>query len=457
LDTLIDSLSSLVWGTHTLVLLVGTGAYFTLRLRFIQVRRFGAAVKLLFAGVSPKKGVIGEGDVSPFQALMIALAGAIGNGNIAGVATAIVLGGPGAVFWMWVSAVFGMGAMFAESVLGVRFRQKAADGTMASGPMYYIRDGLGWPWLAAIFAFFMGIKALFATSLVQTNSIALVINQQTGMPKWMVGVALAILTWFVIIGGVRSIGRFAAKLTPFMGILYVAGALVVLVLYFRQIPEALALIFQDAFLPSAAIGGFAGATVQQAIRYGVARGVYSNEAGTGSAPVAHGAAQTDNPVRQGMIAMLGVFIDTIVICSMTALVILVTGVWSSGETSTALTSLAFNERLPGIGSWIVLLSSLLFGYSSLISWPYYGEQSFAYLFGVRIKKPYRWAFCFIILLGGVLRVDFVWNLGDVLNGMMAIPNLIGILGLSGVVVRVTREYFDSFNGLSEHGLDPRSR
>jgi AGCS family alanine or glycine:cation symporter len=444
LDSLVHTLSSIVWGTHTLVLLVGTGAYFAWRLEFLQIRRFGAAVRLLLSGRS-LEGSSAAGDVSPYQSLMIALAGAVGNGNIAGVATAIVLGGPGAVFWMWVSALFGMATMFAESVLGVRYRQIAADGTMASGPMYYIREGLGWPWLAAIFAFFMGIKALFATTLVQTNSIALVINQQTGTPQWFVGVLMAALTWFVIIGGVRSIGRFAAKLTPLMGILYVGGAVIVLALYFRQIPTALSLIFRNAFLPSAAIGGFAGAAVQQAIRYGVARGVYSNEAGTGSAPVAHGAARTDSPVRQGMIAMLGVFVDTAVICSMTALVILVTGAWTSGETSTVLTSVAFDQKLPGVGAWIVLLSSLLFGYSSLISWPYYGEQCFAYLFGVRVKRPYRWAFCVVVLLGGLTRVEFAWNVGDILNGMMAIPNLVGILGLSGVVVRLTREHFATFN------------
>ncbi len=442
LDALIHSFSSLVWGTHTLVLLVGTGIYFTIRLGFIQVRRFGEAVGLLF-GRASRKPTSQQGDVSPYQALMVALAGAIGNGNIAGVATAIVLGGPGAIFWMWLSALFGMGAMFAESVLGVKFRRKSDDGTIASGPMYYIRDGLGYPWLAGIFAFFIGLKALFSTTLVQTNSIALIVSQQTGVPMWSVGVVLAVLTWFVIIGGIRSIGRFAARLTPLMAVLYVGGAMVVLLIYFREIPEAFALIFRKAFVPSAPVGGFAGAAVQQAIRYGVARGVYSNEAGTGSAPVAHGAAQTDDPVRQGLIAMLGVFVDTIIICSMTALVILVTGVWSSGATSTALTSLAFDAKLPGVGAWIVLLSSLLFGYSTLISWPYYGEQGFAYLFGVRVKVPYRWTFCGLILLGGLLRVEFVWNVGDILNGMLAIPNLIAILGLSGGVVRMTREYFSA--------------
>lgn len=438
-ERIVHSLSGLVWGNHTLLLLVGTGVFFTFRLKLVQVRHFTNAWKLLFSRQQSRLG--SQGDVSPFQALMVALAGAIGNGNIAGVATAIVLGGPGAVFWMWVSAVFGMGAMFAESVLGVRYRRRASDGTMASGPMYYIRDGLGWPWLAAIFAFFMGIKALFATTLVQTNSIALVINQQTGTPTWAVGAALAVLTWLVIIGGIRSIGRFAARLTPAMGILYVGGALLVLMVQIERIPEAVALIFRHAFLPSAAIGGFAGAAVQQAVRYGVARGVYSNEAGTGSAPVAHGAAKTESPVQQGLIAMLGVFVDTLVICTMTALVILVTGVWTSGETSTALTSLAFNENLSRMGSWIVLLSSLLFGYSSLISWPYYGEQSFAYLFGVRVKRFYRWSFCLVILIGGMTRVEFVWNVGDLLNGMMAIPNLIGILALSGEVVRSARDYF----------------
>lgn len=439
---LIRVVSNIVWGTPTLILLFGAGLVFTIRLGFIQLRKFGLASKFLFRGIGKKSKDLSSGDpgdISPFQALMVALAGAIGNGNIAGVATALTLGGPGAIFWMWLSALLGMATMYAESVLGIRYRIKLKDGTMASGPMYYIRDGLGWRWLAGIFAFFMGIKALFSTTMVQSNSISLVISKQTGLPMLAVAAGLAVITWIVIIGGIPRIGQIAEGLTPVMSAIYVGSGLLILIIYVDEIPNAIGLILTHAFSPMAAVGGFAGASVQAAMRYGVARGAYSNEAGTGSAPVAHGAAKTKNPVQQGLIAMLGVFVDTLIICTMTALVILVTGVWQSGEKSTALTSEAFSSAFPAIGGWVVLLSSLLFGYSSLLSWPYYGEQSFAYLFGVRIKKPYRWAFCLMILIGGITRVEFVWNIGDILNGMMAIPNLIAILALSGVVVKLTKE------------------
>jgi AGCS family alanine or glycine:cation symporter len=439
---LIRVVSNIVWGTPTLVLLFGAGLVFTIRLGFIQLRKFGLASKFLFRGIGKKNKDLSRGDpgdISPFQALMVALAGAIGNGNIAGVATALTLGGPGAIFWMWLSALLGMATMYAESVLGIKYRIKLKDGTMAGGPMYYIRDGLGWRWLAGIFAFFMGIKALFSTTMVQSNSISLVISKQTGLPMLAVAAGLAVITWIVIVGGIPRIGQIAEGLTPVMSAIYVGSGLLILIIFVDEIPNAIGLILTHAFSPMAAAGGFAGASVQAAMRYGVARGAYSNEAGTGSAPVAHGAAKTKNPVQQGLIAMLGVFVDTLIICTMTALVILVTGVWQSGQTSTALTSEAFSYAFPAIGGWVVLLSSLLFGYSSLLSWPYYGEQSFAYLFGVRIKKPYRWAFCLMILIGGITRVEFVWNIGDILNGMMAIPNLIAILALSGVVVKLTKE------------------
>ncbi|MFQ5824232.1 MAG: alanine/glycine:cation symporter family protein [bacterium] len=438
---LIRVVSNIVWGTPTLILLFGAGLVFTIRLGFIQLRKFGLASKFLFLGTKKKtKHLSGyPGDISPFQALMVALAGAIGNGNIAGVATALTLGGPGAIFWMWLSALLGMATMYAESVLGIKYRIKLKDGSMASGPMYYIRDGLGWRWLAGIFAFFMGIKALFSTTMVQSNSISLVISKHTDLPMFAVATGLAAITWIVIVGGIPRIGQIAQGLTPFMSAIYVGSGFLILIIFMDKIPNAIGLILAHAFSPMAAAGGFAGASIQAAMRYGVARGAYSNEAGTGSAPVAHGAAKTKNPVPQGLIAMLGVFVDTLVICTMTALVILVTDVWQSGQTSTALTSEAFSSAFPGIGGWIVLLSSLFFGYSSLISWPYYGEQCFSYLFGIRIKMPYRWAFCLMILIGGITRVEFVWNIGDILNGMMAIPNLIAILALSGVVIKLTKE------------------
>jgi len=428
-----------------LLLLVGTGAYLTFRLGGIQIRRFPYAARFIWRGVrhadeSERK----QGDISPFQALTTSLAAAIGNGNIAGIATAIALGGPGAVFWMWVSAAVGMATKFSEVVLGVHFRKTNPDGSILGGPMVYLAEAFPWKRLGKVlsgfFAFAMGMKCLFSTSMVQSNSISLAFETHFGVPMWITGILLAAVTWVVIIGGIRSIGRFTEFLAPFMSLVYIAGGVIVIVLFFRELPSVFGRIFSEAFTGSAAAGGFAGSSVMHALRFGVARGSYSNEAGIGSAAVAHAAARTNQPVRQGLIAMMDVFIDTMVLCTITAMVVLLTGEWLTGTTSTEMTTIAFERSLPVVGGWIVVLSSFLFGYSSLISWPYFGEQSFGYLFGFWIKRYYRWAFCIIIFLGSIQKVNTVWLVGDTLNGLMAVPNLIGLLALSGTIIHLARTY-----------------
>jgi AGCS family alanine or glycine:cation symporter len=432
-------LGALVWGPHTVLLMLGVGLYLTLRLRFLQVRAMPLAFRLII-----RQGDYGEGagersgDITPLQALATSLAATIGNGNIAGVCTAIAMGGPGAVFWMWLSAFFGMATKIVEAVLGQRFRTLAPDGSVAGGPMYYISRGLGLPGLAAVFAFFMGGKALFATTTIQSNSIALALQTQLGLPLWISGLGLAVLVWATIIGGIKSIARVTLWLSPIMVLIYLAGSIVTVAVFAARIPEALRLIVVGAFRPGAVGGGVVGATLATAMRYGLARGAYSTEAGTGTA------ARTSEPVRQGLIASLDVFIDTMVVCTLTALAVLVTGAWTEG-TSTQMTVNAFNAALPGIGGLVVAASSFLFGLSSLIANPYYGEISYAYLFGFRIRVPFRWIFCGLTLLGAVLRVEVAWSIGDVFNGMMAFTNLIGVLGLSGLAVGAIRTYMKSMD------------
>lgn len=436
----IQFLGTVVWGPHMVILLLGVGLFLTLRMRFVQIRRLGLSFRLILGrkefGESTKER---KGDISPFQALTTSLAATIGNGNIAGVCTAIAMGGPGAVFWMWLSAFFGMATKLIETVLGQKFRRTAPDGTIAGGPMYYIKDGLGLPWLAGIFAFFMGCKPLFSTTTIQSNSIAIALQTQFGLEPWISGLGLALLTWLVIIGGIKSIARVTEILSPFMFFFYIIGALIPVILFASRLPHAFSLIFVGAFKPSAITGGIAGATLVRAIRYGLARGAYSNEAGTGTAAVFHASAQTSEPARQGLIASLDVFIDTLVICTLTALAVLVTGVWTEG-TSTGMTAAAFNAAFPRVGGLIVAASSFLFGYSSLIAVPYYGEISLSYLLGSWIKHPYRWIFCSVIFIGAILEVEVAWSIGDVFNGMMAFTNLIGVLGLAGLAIASVKKY-----------------
>ncbi len=417
-----------------LVLFLGIGGYLLLRLRFVQVTQFVPALRALF-----KKGdQASEGDITPFGALMTAVGGIVGNGNIAGVATAITTGGPGALFWMWISGVVGMATMYAESVLGVKYRRKGADGLFVGGPMYYLRDRLGWPKVAAFFAFGLAVKTMFATTTIQSNSIAYVVESEIGWTPLVTCAIVAALTGVTVIGGVRTVARVSELLAPTMGVLYLAGAGAVLWVFRAELGAAIQLVVHHAFSPIAATGGFLGAGVREAFRFGVARGVYSNEAGTGSVPIAHASARTGDPVTQGKVAMLGVFIDTLVVSSATGLVLISSGVWNSGVESTALTASAFTAGLGGTGGIVVLAASLLFGLSTLISWAFYGEQCAAYLWGPKARKPYRAMYCLAILGGSLAGAQVIWAWGDLLNGIMAIPNLIALVVLGGEVAKMGR-------------------
>lgn len=440
---LITQLNGIVWGPVMLVLILGTGIYLTAGLRLLPIRRIGYGFRMLWKG---RKGE-GEGDISPFNALMTSLSATIGTGNIAGVATAIFLGGPGALFWMWCTALVGMATKYAEAVLAVHYRETDAQGNHVGGPMFYIRNGLGrnWAWLGATFAIFGALAGFGIGNTVQANSVAHALETGMGIPTLATGISMAVLAALVLIGGIRRIAVVAGKLVPFMAISYVLAGLVVLILYADAIPAALGLIFTHAFTPIAATGGFAGAAVWAAIRFGVARGIFSNEAGLGSAPIAHAAATTRSPVRQGTVAMLGTFIDTIVICSITGLVIVVTNSWSSGETGASLTSSAFESALPGVGSHVVTLGLVLFAFTTLLGWSFYGEKCVEYLFGIRSIVPFRILWILAIPVGATAELDLVWLVADTLNALMALPNLTALLLLSPVVFRLTRDYF-STNG-----------
>ena len=446
---LITKISHNVWNDYTIGLLLGTGLLLTIVTRFIQIRRFREGWRWVMKGaMKTDKSDKELGDISPFQALTTALAATVGNGNIAGVATAIFTGGPGAIFWMWITAIFGMATKYAEAVLAVKFRKVAEDGSMGGGPMYYIEQGMKWKKfgkiLALLFAFFGAFTALFGTgNMMQSQSMALAFNTEFGIPFWVTGIVVTFFVGLVIIGGIKRIGAVAEKLVPSMIILYIGASIVILLLNLAKIPEALTLIIRHAFTPQSAIGGIAGHTVLEALRYGVRRGVLSNEAGLGSAPIAHGAAKTHDPIRQGLIGMLGTFIDTLTVCTMTALVIIITGQWSSGLDSTTLTTSAFNAGLFGFGGVLVPFASLLFGFSTLLGWCYYGEQCLEYMFGLKVTKGYRVAFVLLCMAGSVLQgeqLSIVWNIGDIANATMAVPNLIGLIGLSGIVMKVTKEY-----------------
>jgi AGCS family alanine or glycine:cation symporter len=430
--SIVRDIANFIWGPQMLLFILGSGIYFSIRLKAIQFRKFKSAVT---ASTKSFRST-GEGNITPYQALMSALSGIVGNGNIAGVATAIFTGGPGAVLWMWISALILMATMYSESLLGFKYREKDKDGTYLGGPMVYIQKGLRWNWLAIAFA--MGFKTLLATTSIQSNSMSIVLNNQFNIPLIYSCAVIAFLTWLVIIGGLRTIAKTAQFLTPFMTIAYIGFGIIILVLNFDKLPAVFNEIFTYAFTPRGAIGGFAGASVMMALRYGAARGAYSNEAGTGSVAILHATAQSDSPVRQSLIAMLGVFIDTIIICSITALVVVLFGHWTSHLNSTALVSVSFKQGIP-FGNWIVLGASLLFGYSTLIVWCFYGEQCAAFLFGDKVKIFYRWLFCFSILIGANSNPENIWSWGDLLNGLTVIINLIGILALSPVVARTTFE------------------
>ena len=435
-----SQLNSLVWGPYMLVLIVGTGVYLTTRTNFMSITKIGYVLKNTLLKMF-EKTTVGEGEITPFQAVATALAATIGIGNIAGVATAIALGGPGAVFWMWVSAIFGMATKYGEVVLAIKYREKTPDGRFVGGPMYYIRNGLNLKWLAAIFAFFGALAAFGIGNMTQANSVAAAMEATFGANKLVSGIVLAVATAAVVLGGLKRIAQVTERLVPFMAAFYIIGGIIILIIKASSIPAAFGLIFSSAFTGTAAVGGFAGSTIMMAARYGVARGVFSNEAGLGSAPIAHAAATTDSAVKQGLWGIFEVFMDTIVVCSITALSIVVTGVWQTGETGAALTTAAFNEGLPGPGGIIVAVGVLLFAYSTILSWEYYGERCAEYLFGSKAIMPYRVIWIPFILIGAIGGLVTIWDIADTLNGLMAIPNLIGLLGLSGVIIKLTKDYF----------------
>ncbi|MBU0499671.1 MAG: sodium:alanine symporter family protein [Gammaproteobacteria bacterium] len=435
IEALISTLSGWVWGPPMLLLLVGTGLYLTIILKGMQFRALPHALKLIF-----HKDHSGAGDISHFAALMTALAATVGIGNIVGVATAITLGGPGAVFWMWMTGLVGMATKYSEAVLAVKYREKGEHG-MRGGPMYYLAKGANLPWLGWLFALFTALATFGIGNMTQANSVAQVFSANLGIEPWVTGTVLMLLTALVILGGIKSIGRFTSILVPFMIIGYVGAALIVLALNLTEIPQALGLIFTHAFTPIAAGGGFAGAAVAAAMRYGIARGVFSNESGLGSAPIAAAAARTHDPVKQALVSMTQTFIDTLVVCTMTALVILTATPWTTGIPAAELTSASFAETLGHAGQIIVTLAIALFAYSTLIGWNYYGEKAIEYLAGYRAIRPYRVVFVSVVMIGAMMKLEFVWNFSDLMNGMMAIPNLIALLLLSKVIKAETERYF----------------
>ena len=439
LTTFLNQLSSFIWGPIMLALLLGVGVYLSIGLKLMPWRKIPYGFKLLFSGRAEKD----QGDISPFQALMTALSATIGTGNIAGVATAIFLGGPGAVFWMWITALFGMATKYGEAVLAVKYREVDSRGKRQGGPMYYIKNGLGenWKWLGFLFALFGTIAAFGIGNMVQSNSVADALHSNFNLDPIITGIILSILVGLVILGGVKRIGDVAGFLVPIMAVAYILGSLIIIFANFANIGEAFGLIFKSAFSGTAATGGFAGAAVWAAIRFGVARGVFSNEAGLGSAPIAHAAAQTNDPVRQGMIGMLGTFIDTIIVCTMTALVILLTGAWTSGETGASLSTLAYGQGI-GFGNYIVTFGLVVFAFTTLLGWSYYGERCAEFIFGVGVIIPYRIVWVVAIMTGALIKLNFVWLFADVMNGFMAIPNLIALALLSPVIFKVTKEYLN---------------
>ena len=449
LNVIIDSINAFAWGPPMLGILGVTGVLLTLGLVFMPWRKVGYGFRLLFDKSAPA----GEGEVKPFNALMTALSATVGTGNIAGVATAIALGGPGAIFYMWLIALFGMATKYAEAVCAVTYREVDATGKYVGGPMYYLRNGVGefapelGKWLGLAFAVFGAVAAFGIGNAVQVNSMAVALDNSFGLPKWITGVVVAVLVGVVVIGGIRRIGDVAGKLVPAMIVLYVGAALLILAINITAIPEAIGLIFTHAFTPAAATGGFAGAAVAAAVRFGIARGVFSNESGLGSAAIAHAAAQTDSPVRQGIIAMLGTFIDTLVVCTMTALVILTSGAWTmtgpdgAGLTGAVLTSTSFQASIAG-GQYIVTIALAIFAFTTILGWSYYGERCWQYLFKEKSLVIYRALWVAAALAFANVKVDLVWNLADTLNGLMAVPNLIGLLLLAPMVFKVTRQYFE---------------
>ena len=442
LDGIVGKIGAFAWGPPMLILLVGTGIWLTFSLRGLQFRKLGYALYL--ALIKRKEETDEPGDITHFQALMTALSATVGTGNIAGVATAIAMGGPGALFWMWMTGLVGMATKYSEAVLAVKYRVVDENGEMSGGPMYYISKGLNMPWLGTIFAIFASFAAFGIGNMVQSNSVADAVEATYHIPPMVTGIILMVSTAAVILGGIKKIGKVTGVLVPFMIVFYMAGATYIILANIAEVPAALAFIVKQAFNPTAAAGGFAGASVMLAIRMGVARGVFSNESGLGSAPIAAAAAQTKSPISQALVSMTQTFIDTIVVCTMTGLVLILTGAWSNGATGAELTTIAFGAGMPG-GAHVVTIGIILFAYSTILGWCYYGEKSIEYLFGVKAVLPYRLIFICFVGVGAVAKLSLVWNISDTLNGLMAIPNLIGLLLLTPVIISETKKYFDNRN------------
>lgn len=440
LTDLITYINGVVWGPLMLILILGTGLYLMYGLALMPLRRIAYSFRLLWQGREEK----GEGDIAPFNALMTSLSATIGTGNIAGVATAIFLGGPGALFWMWCTALVGMATKYAEAVLAVKYREVDSKGLHIGGPMFYIKNGLKshWGWLGTCFAIFGALAGFGIGNTIQANSVADVINTTFAVPHIITGTVMAVLAALVLVGGIKRIASVAGKLVPLMAFSYVTAGLVILIINIEALPQAFSLIFTHAFTPIAATGGFAGAAVWAAIRFGVARGIFSNEAGLGSAPIAHAAASTNSPVQQGHIAMLGTFIDTIIICSITGLVIISTGAWSHGENGASLSSAAFELALPGVGGYIVTIGLSIFAFTTILGWSFYSEKCVEYLFGESFITPFRILWILAIPVGAKASLDFIWLVADTLNALMAIPNLIALILLSPVVFKLTKEHFN---------------
>ncbi|MFP4063609.1 MAG: alanine/glycine:cation symporter family protein [Halochromatium sp.] len=485
ISAVIGAINGWVWGPPMLVLILGTGLYLSIGLKAMPIYRLGYGFRMLWRGRKEQ----GKGDITPFNALMTSLSATIGTGNIAGVGTALAIGGPGALFWMWITALVGMATKYAEAVLAVRYREVDAKNNHVGGPMYYIRNGLGknWRWLAVLFALFGALAGFGIGNTVQANSVADALTTRFGVPALGTGLAMGLLVGLVLIGGIRWIAQVAGKLVPLMALAYLLSGLIVLALNLGEIPSAVVTIVEYAFTPAAGVGGFAGASVMLALQMGVARGIFSNEAGLGSAPIAHAAAETDSPVRQGTIAMLGTFLDTIVICTITGLVIVISGQWQAESseytdcvarggvieervdsswmirkpstvcvletadgaseehdrniTGAPLSAAAFGEELPGSGTYVVSLGLALFAFTTILGWSVYGERCIEYLFGIHAIIPFRVLWVLAVPIGAISQLDFVWLLADTLNAMMAIPNLIALVLLSPVVFKLTQAFF----------------
>lgn len=444
-ERFLNAASNWVWGPPMLLLLMGTHLFLTVRLRFIQCY-IPRAVKLSLQRTSE-----GEGDISHFGALMTALAATIGTGNIVGVATAVASGGPGAVLWMWLTGVFGIATKYGEAVLAVKYRTVNSSGEMAGGPMYVLQRGLKWPWLGTIFALLTAVAAFGIGNMVQANSISVLLRDSLSVPQWVSGGVLMFLTGLVILGGIRSIARVCAVLVPFMAIAYVSGCLVLLALGWSTLPATIGLIVKSALTGQAAAGGFLGAGVLTAMRYGIARGLFSNESGLGSAPIVAAAAQTTNPVRQALVSSTGTFWDTVVVCLITGLVLVNSGVWVQGSTSGAFLTKAAFDTLPVIGPAVLVVGLLTFVFSTILGWSYYGEKAVEYLFGRSVIRPYRYLWTISVMVGSVLTLPLVWSLADIANALMAIPNLVSLLALSGVIVAETRQHLWEAPNSRENG------